>query len=254
MLLFVPGTVVGGMHEHDCPTSRAVGYYLEPVVALAPFAKTPLVLTLRGITSDNRDVGVDAVRTGMLPLLRHWGVEEGIELKVAKRGAPPRGGGEVRFVCPPVKALRPVQLTEAGRIKRIRGIACVSRAAVGALLLLLLLLMLILGEVRLRVAHLRACLHLLSIASSTHRGRFSLTSFLMYMCMLMCTRGLRRACRLGFHCRWWPSQHTAFSTQLKSQRSLLQAKLQRALTLMWQARSVPRHCCPPLTMAVVWTT
>lgn len=43
---------------HDCPTSRSVGYFLEPVIMLAPFSKKPLQLTLRGITSDDQDLSV----------------------------------------------------------------------------------------------------------------------------------------------------------------------------------------------------
>lgn len=50
--------IVGGQVVHDCPTSRSIGYFLEPVVVLGPFAKKPLQLTLRGITSDDHDLSV----------------------------------------------------------------------------------------------------------------------------------------------------------------------------------------------------
>ena len=40
-----------------------------------------------------------------------------------KRGAPPEGGGEVVFSCPVRRTLRPIQFTDAGKIKRIRGLA-----------------------------------------------------------------------------------------------------------------------------------
>ncbi|KAL7750747.1 hypothetical protein RI367_003704 [Sorochytrium milnesiophthora] len=128
-LLFVPGILIGGQCSHECPTSRAIGYFLEPVIALAPFSKKPIALTLTGITSDDHSLGADTIRTVMLPFLRNWGLEDGVELKIVKRGAPPLGGGEVRFVCPPVKALRTVQLTDPGRIKRIRGIASSTRTS-----------------------------------------------------------------------------------------------------------------------------
>uniref|UniRef100_F7A1P3 RNA terminal phosphate cyclase like 1 n=1 Tax=Ornithorhynchus anatinus TaxID=9258 RepID=F7A1P3_ORNAN len=36
---------------------------------------------------------------------------------------PPGGGGEVVFSCPVRKMLRPIQLTDPGKIKRIRGMA-----------------------------------------------------------------------------------------------------------------------------------
>jgi RNA 3'-terminal phosphate cyclase-like protein len=49
---------------HDCPLSRSIGYFLEPIIMLAPFAKKPLNLTLRGITTDEHDL---SVRSTLLP-------------------------------------------------------------------------------------------------------------------------------------------------------------------------------------------
>ena len=40
-----------------------------------------------------------------------------------KRGAPPEGGGEVVFSCPVRRNLQPLQFTDPGKIKRIRGLA-----------------------------------------------------------------------------------------------------------------------------------
>lgn len=36
---------------------------------------------------------------------------------------PPKGGGEILFACPVRKVLQPVQFTDPGKIKRIRGTA-----------------------------------------------------------------------------------------------------------------------------------
>ena len=55
---FIPGVLVGGKIHHDCPPSRSIGYFLEAMIALAPFCKTPLGLTLAGITNDNLDPSV----------------------------------------------------------------------------------------------------------------------------------------------------------------------------------------------------
>lgn len=43
--------------------------------------------------------------------------------QVVKRGMAPGGGGEVFFSCPACRSLKPVQLTDPGKIKRIRGVA-----------------------------------------------------------------------------------------------------------------------------------
>ena len=95
-----PGVIAGGVISHDCPLSRSIGYFLEPVVMLAPFAKKPFNLTLRGITSDDRDLSVctrlcsllrvaditaqaDLIRTVTLPHLQLFGISDGLELRVS---------------------------------------------------------------------------------------------------------------------------------------------------------------------------
>lgn len=50
-------------------------------------------------------------------------------MQITKRGAPPLGGGEVVFSCVPIRQLKPVQFTEEGRIKRVRGIAYCTRVS-----------------------------------------------------------------------------------------------------------------------------
>ncbi|KAG6868716.1 hypothetical protein C0993_011654 [Termitomyces sp. T159_Od127] len=149
-ILLKPGIILGGALTHDCPLSRSIGYYLEPIILLAPFCKTPLQLTLRGITTDENDLSalacvqnsgmqVDLLRTVTLPHLQLFGISDGLELRVScftlepasathisqikKRGAPPEGGGEVQFLCPIVKQVRTLNFVEPGKIKRIRGIA-----------------------------------------------------------------------------------------------------------------------------------
>ena len=62
-VFYQPGIVYGGTVTHDCGTTRGIGYFLEWIVALAPFAKEELSLTLRGITSGQGDLGADTVRT-----------------------------------------------------------------------------------------------------------------------------------------------------------------------------------------------
>merc|ERR1719215_1966369 len=58
-----------------------------------------------------------------MPLLRQFGLSEGLSLQVSKRGAPPNGGGEVQLQVPIVRELTPCDLTGAGRVKRVRGVA-----------------------------------------------------------------------------------------------------------------------------------
>ena len=82
-----PGVISGGNVTHDCPLSRSVGYFLEPLVMLAPFSKRPMNLTLRGITTDDKDLSVDLIRTVTLPHLQLFGISEGLELRVRMTSA-----------------------------------------------------------------------------------------------------------------------------------------------------------------------
>lgn len=83
-LLFQPGTLTGGIIKpHACPPSRSLGWFLEPLLALAPFCKKELVITLQGITTDGRDASVDTLRTSILPHLALFlESADGLELRV----------------------------------------------------------------------------------------------------------------------------------------------------------------------------
>ncbi|KAF8275074.1 18S rRNA biogenesis protein [Lactarius quietus] len=128
-ILVKPGIIAGGPVIHECPTSRSIGYFLEPIIMLAPFSKMPLSLTLRGITSDDSDLSVDLLRTVTLPHLEPFGISDGLELKIKRRGSPPLGGGEVLFACPIVKQVKTINFVEPGKVKRIRGIAHAVRVS-----------------------------------------------------------------------------------------------------------------------------
>ncbi|PKI85843.1 hypothetical protein MVES1_000656 [Malassezia vespertilionis] len=133
---YKPGIIFGGPVTHDCGTSRGIGYFLEWLVLLAPFAKQELALTLRGITTGTGDMGVDTIRTVTLPILAMFLpldsvsiLASSLELRIVKRGAAPQGGGEVFFRAPLIASLRALNFVECGRIRKIRGIASAVRVS-----------------------------------------------------------------------------------------------------------------------------
>jgi len=124
MLTYQPGVLLGGRVEHQCSNTRGVGYWLEPILALAPFCKNPLHLILTGVTNNQVDPSPDYIKASCLPVLRKFLLDDtGLELNVTKRGAAPGGGGQVVLKCPVKKSPRPVQVLDQGKIKRIRGVA-----------------------------------------------------------------------------------------------------------------------------------
>ncbi|CAF3007160.1 unnamed protein product [Rotaria sp. Silwood2] len=131
-LYYVPGTLTGGIIEHECSLKRGIGYFLELVLYMAPFMKTALELRLKGVTNDRDDPSVDLIKYSAIPIMKRFlGSDDGLELKIIKRGAKPNGGGEILFRCPTKMKLRPCQWTDVGKIKRIRGVAYAMRVSPG---------------------------------------------------------------------------------------------------------------------------
>ncbi|XP_040565274.1 RNA 3'-terminal phosphate cyclase-like protein [Lepeophtheirus salmonis] len=129
-LTYRPGLLTGGKIVHDTCAERGVGYYLEPLLMLGIFCKNPLELTLRGVTNHPSDPSPDLLRSSALPVLKKFLlIDHGIEIKVEKRGAYPKGGGQVLFKLPIRKKLKSIQFTDQGKIKRIRGVAWATRVS-----------------------------------------------------------------------------------------------------------------------------
>lgn len=135
-ILLKPGVIAGGKFVHECSLTRGIGYWLEWIVILAPFAKKEVALTLRGVTNMDGDLGVDTIRTVTLPHLSLFlpldsvsTLASSLELRISKRGSAPGGGGEVHFRCPLIKHLSTINFTAPGRIKKIRGIATCTRVS-----------------------------------------------------------------------------------------------------------------------------
>jgi RNA 3'-terminal phosphate cyclase-like protein len=82
-IAFKPGFIAGSpsaiveSHKHDCPLSKPIGYYLEPLLLLAAFGKSPTSVVLSGITAGGDvDPSVDLLRVGLLPVLKRFGIED----------------------------------------------------------------------------------------------------------------------------------------------------------------------------------
>ena len=129
---YSPGILIGGKVDHDCGLGRSIGYFLEVLIAFAPFCKSPLDVTLRGVTNDPADPSPDAMKYTAIPVLKQFlkvHEENGVELKVVARGLKPKGGGIVHFKSPIRRVLKPLQWLDAGKIKRVRGLAFASRVS-----------------------------------------------------------------------------------------------------------------------------
>ncbi|KAL3615477.1 hypothetical protein CASFOL_041138 [Castilleja foliolosa] len=122
-LKYEPGIVIGGRHlVHDCGTSRAVGYFLEPLMVLGLFGKKPLNFRLKGVLQMIPRTH-QLTRSSTLSMLKQFGVlSEGLDLKIESRGVPPHGGGEVILSVPILQESNFTWIDE-GMVKRIRGVS-----------------------------------------------------------------------------------------------------------------------------------
>ena len=143
-ILYKPGLITGsapghgasgGVIRHELPAdcTRGASYFIIPLCLLAPFSKAQLNVLFTGpgvITSatETGDVSVDTVRTAILPVYKNFGIENNIELRILRRSNAGRdgkgGGGEVQLVFGhQVRLPKTIHLLNAGRIKRVRGVA-----------------------------------------------------------------------------------------------------------------------------------
>lgn len=129
-LYYQPGLLIGGKLQHDCSLERGIGYFMEPLIQLGLFCKNPIQIILKGVTNNQIDPSPDLLRYSSINVLKKFLlIDEGLEIKVLKRGAAPGGGGQVLMRIPIRKNLRPLQLMEQGKIKRIRGVAWATRVS-----------------------------------------------------------------------------------------------------------------------------
>jgi RNA 3'-terminal phosphate cyclase-like protein len=126
VIKFRPGIIMGGSITHDCGTARAIGWYIEGIIPIAIFAKSPLSLNMTGITNDDTDLSVDILRNVTFPLLKNFNLS-GLSLEIKKRGAHPNGGGSVHLFIPITREIQPINITDMGLIKRIRGVGYCSK-------------------------------------------------------------------------------------------------------------------------------
>ena len=143
-VLYRPGLITGsaqglgaagGVVRHEIPAecTRGASYFITPLCLLAPFSKAPVNVLFTGpgvITSATPagDVSVDTVRTAILPLYKSFGIDRNIELRILRRSNPGLsgrgGGGEVQLVFGhQVRLPKTLHLLNAGRVKRVRGVA-----------------------------------------------------------------------------------------------------------------------------------
>jgi RNA 3'-terminal phosphate cyclase (ATP) len=123
-LHFIPGLISGGSHRVEIGTAGAVSLVFQMLLAPLGFAKTPSRLTLSGGTHVPWSPPSPYLSEVFLPIAAKAGLIATWE--VERAGFYPRGGGEVQAAVKPITALAPLDLSDRGKLLRIRAISAVA--------------------------------------------------------------------------------------------------------------------------------
>lgn len=130
-IIYRPGIIIGGELVHNCPANKPVGYFVEPMLYLAPFSKKKFSIIFKGVTASEKtnDATPESIKWGLIPIMEKFGVRE-VSLHILKRGSAPLGGGEVHLMC---NSLIPQPLTmhavDIPKFSAIRGVAYCTRVS-----------------------------------------------------------------------------------------------------------------------------
>ena len=113
---------------HACDMSRSISYYLECIIPLSYMGKEKLELYISGITNDNIDTPIESWSTLYSSLLPMFNLQPP-NIEIITRGVYPKGEGEIHLtLCPVAHIAGGVEMLDQGKVKRIRGVAYISKA------------------------------------------------------------------------------------------------------------------------------
>ncbi|MFH1265269.1 MAG: RNA 3'-terminal phosphate cyclase [Planctomycetota bacterium] len=124
-LMFVPGEVRPGEYRFDVGSAGSTTLVLQTVLPALMIAGGPSQLRLEGGTHNIYAPPVDFLEKAFLPILARMGPK--VEVTLERPGFYPAGGGSIRVGIRPEPCLRPIDLTERGRILRRAACGVVSQ-------------------------------------------------------------------------------------------------------------------------------
>jgi RNA 3'-terminal phosphate cyclase (ATP) len=118
------GRFQGGEYSWDIGTAGSTTMMAQTLLPLACFAREPSKFRLEGGLFQDFAPSAYHMKFVLLPFLRQMGVQ--VELDIIRPGYVPRGGGVVEVRVEPAGKLKPLNLTEQGKVFSIKGIALSS--------------------------------------------------------------------------------------------------------------------------------
>lgn len=124
-LFFTPGEVHSGRYRFDIGTAGAATLVLQTIyLPLARAGEDTSAVTIRGGTHVPFSPCYHYLEREWLPVLQASGFW--MRLEMERAGFYPQGGGEIQAQIRPLTAIQPLQRTERGALRRVRGISAVA--------------------------------------------------------------------------------------------------------------------------------
>ncbi|MGD0451061.1 MAG: RNA 3'-terminal phosphate cyclase [Candidatus Bathyarchaeia archaeon] len=121
-LWFTPQHIAGGNIEALIETAGSIPMLLLATLPVCLFADNPVHLHVaKGGTDTTHAPTINYIRYVLLPALKQMGVDA--EIVVQKYGYYPKGMGEATMTVKPNQKLKPVQLSDFGKVKRVNGVS-----------------------------------------------------------------------------------------------------------------------------------
>jgi len=124
-IVFRPKRVRPGAYRFAVGTAGSAGLVLQTILPPLLTATGPSTLTLEGGTHNPHAPPFDFLAQAFLPQLRRMGV--GVEARLERAGFYPAGGGRMTIEITPAPALRPLELTARGAVRRRRARVLIAR-------------------------------------------------------------------------------------------------------------------------------
>ncbi len=121
---FEPGEITPQRLRIDIGTAGSVSLILQVLLLPCAFAKSEVLLEIKGGTNVRWSPPIDFVKHVLLPVVAKLGFSA--EVEILARGYYPKGGGKVKVKVKPVKKLKGMALLQRGKFLGVRGIAHAS--------------------------------------------------------------------------------------------------------------------------------
>jgi RNA 3'-phosphate cyclase len=123
-LTFRPTEIHPGRYQFDIGTAGATTLVLQTIFMPLAMAGTKSTVTITGGTHVRWSPSYHYLELHWLPFMRRIGCQ--IDLNMELAGYYPQGGGRVSATIYPCEKINPLELTDRGKLKQIRGLSAIS--------------------------------------------------------------------------------------------------------------------------------